>query len=155
MSNKLMAKLFDELNMGRFYCHDITGFGKDLPRSFKIPAVKSLVAAIYIDGSEDHARNFVLSAVNVNDKIEEAFVYNSKNYLQSLTQSEWKTRPVYKVETKPNGKSIEDFTVSVSVRTSKKGELIEVAQGGGRTVKAAEKQAARKAFKMLKTPRES
>ncbi len=111
--------------------------GKERP-SILADAMEALIAAIYLDGGMEAAREFVLSRVS---QINETDDYKTR--LQELTQSHGGKQPVYVIKDRsgPDHKAV--FTVQVSLDGNVLGE------GVANSKKAAQQTAAKLALKAL------
>lgn len=106
-------------------------------------ALESVIGAVYLDGGFANAKEFVLRYV-LNDMEHKKLFFDSKTILQEVIQSEGKETLSYELVSEEGPDHNKRFTVSAKV-----GEQ-PLAEGTGRTKKAAEQNAAYKALLKLK-----
>jgi ribonuclease III len=143
-----LAELAEALDLGE---HMILGRGEEKTGGRRKQALladtyEALIAAIYLDGGLDAARDFILRELG--DAIEEArrpeyFGRDHKSALQEQLQALGRPLPIYRIagEIGPDHRKL--FHVEVVV-----GHDI-LAQGAGRTKKEAEQEAAKAALAKL------
>jgi ribonuclease-3 len=148
VSTASLAELAERLDLGE---HMILGRGEEKTGGRRKHALladtcEALIAAIYLDGGLEPARQFVLRELG--DTLEQAgrpdyFGRDHKSRLQEALQSLGRSLPAYRVigEAGPEHRKL--FHVEVTVA----GEVI--AQGTGRTKKDAEQDAAKAALDSL------
>ena len=127
--------LGDELLLGRG--EEMSG-GRSRP-SILADAFEALIAAIYLDGGMEAARNFILPFVREGAGIEDDF----KTRLQEVVQQnpEEKLRYVVAAETGPDHDK--SFTVDVFLNSNR------IGTGSGHSKKMAEQHAARQALVLM------
>ena len=106
-------------------------------------AFEAVVGAIFLDRGLEAARSFILEALSEEfERIKkgEAPFPDYKSEFQEIVQAKFKTRPVYRVVKIEGPQHKPTFTVEVEVE----GEILGV--GEGRSKRAAEQEAARKAL---------
>lgn len=106
-------------------------------------AMESVIGAIYLDGGFTNAKEFIQRVI-FKDIANKQLFYDSKTILQEMIQSNSKEMLHYEVISEEGPDHNKKFTVAALV--GKK----EIAQGIGRTKKAAEQEAAYKAIIKLK-----
>jgi ribonuclease-3 len=143
-----LAELAEALDLGE---HMILGRGEEKTGGRRKQALladtyEALIAAIYLDGGLDAARDFILRELG--DAIEEArrpeyFGRDHKSALQEQLQALGRPLPIYRIagEIGPDHRKL--FHVEVVV-----GHDV-LAQGAGRTKKEAEQEAAKAALAKL------
>lgn len=106
-------------------------------------ALEAVVAALYLDGGLETARQFVLAHFEAHTPSQPGLGSDNKTRLQELVQGRWKSTPVYEIvgETGPD----HDKTFEVAVLVG--GE--EKARASGHSKKAAEQLAAALAVEVL------
>jgi ribonuclease-3 len=151
VSTTALAELAERLGLGE---HMILGRGEEKTGGRRKQALladtcEALIAAVYLDGGLEPARQFLLRELS--DMIEAAgqpdyFGRDHKSRLQEALQALGRPLPIYRVagEVGPDHRKL--FHVQVQVG----GETI--AQGAGRTKKDAEQDAAKAALATLATP---
>ncbi|HXG87422.1 MAG TPA: ribonuclease III [Vicinamibacterales bacterium] len=148
VSTTALAELAERLELGD---HMILGRGEEKTGGRRKQALladtcEALIAAIYLDGGLDPARQFLLRAIG--DLIEQAgqpdyFGRDHKSRLQEAVQSLGRPLPHYRVAGEVGPEHRKMFHVEVLIG----GELL--AQGVGRTKKDAEQEAAKTALENL------
>ena len=106
-------------------------------------ALEAIVAAIYLDGGMDAAKDFINRFV-LSDLEDKQLFYDSKTHLQELIQGKLKKefRYVLLQETGPEHDKVFEVEVQMENET--------IGQGSGRTKKAAEQQAAYNALRLFR-----
>jgi ribonuclease-3 len=146
VSASSLAACAKTLRIGEFV---ILGKGisqrKPLPDSVLANTLEALVAAIYLDGGLDPARDFVLRILKprFEEVLQDRHEKNWKSLLQQRTQKELGCVPQYRVSAESGPDHEKSFEVMVDVQGRVFGP------GAGRTKKDAEQQAARMAMKGL------
>lgn len=98
VSRKTCAKISQELGLGTFL---FLGKGMNLqgemPNNMLADVFESLVAAIFLDGGWEAAREFVIRFIGpeIETVAEAAMISNSKSLLQQVTQREYGSTPRY------------------------------------------------------------
>lgn len=117
----------------------------EIPRSVLAAAVESLIAAIYLDGGIDPARDFILS--HINGEIENIaageFRGNYKSQLQHYAQREYGTTPLYNLLDEKGPDHSKCFKVAAQVASE------QFAPAWGRSKKEAEQRAAHNAIDQI------
>lgn len=109
-------------------------------------AYEALIAAIYLDGGYQEARNFLLPPLKTFFKkinVKKFMVNNFKSALQEYFQKESLPPPVYKTVTTRGPDHKRQFMVEVFLRKNR------LAKASGKSIKEAEQKAAQKALKIL------
>ena len=123
------------------------GMGKRraVPDSLLADAYEAVVAAIYIDGGYQPARNFILATLGdeIPFAVERASSTNYKSTLQKLLQQQKRPLPAYRVLGSTGPEHSRIFQVAVLI------EGKEMGRGSGSSKKAAEQEAARLALDSL------
>ena len=144
------AFLYDaalKLNLGEYI---YLGKGEELSggrgkESLLADAVEAIIGAVYMDGGYKNARDFILG--HIGDDIiyahEEELFTDSKSELQKLTQQLFNVLPKYNVIEESGPDHEKSYIVSVTVGTIS-------SEGYGRTIKNAEKDAAKKAIAAIR-----
>ncbi len=146
VSAKTLSEKAQELELERIV---ILGRGltekRSLPRSILCNAFEAIVAALYLDGGMDVARNFVLSTlrVTVDEILKDEHEKNYKSLLQDYAQRNMATIPAYRVtkEFGPDHKKM--FQVVVELNSAEYGPAL------GTNKKEAEQRAAKLALQTL------
>ena len=148
VSTASLAELAERLDLGE---HMILGRGEEKTGGRRKQALladtcEALIAAVYLDGGLEPARQFILRELR--DALEEAgrpdyFGRDHKSRLQEALQSLGRPLPTYRVAGEAGPEHRKLFHVEVTVA----GEVI--AQGTGRTKKDAEQDAAKAALDTL------
>jgi ribonuclease-3 len=127
---------------------ELTG-GRDKP-SLLADALEAVIAAVYLDGGLDAARQVVLTTfADVSDHLTGPETSDYKTELQEICQREFSALPVYRVLSETGPDHHKRFDVELSIRGQVYGA------GSGRSKKEAEQQAARHALEKLKQARSS
>ena len=106
-------------------------------------AMEALLGAIYLDGGFANAKEFVHHFI-LNDIEHKKLFFDSKTILQEIVQSEYKKQLCYELLSEEGPDHNKKFTVLAHM------EGTPLAQGVGRTKKAAEQNAAYHSILMLK-----
>ena len=102
-------------------------------------AFEAVIAALYLDGGMDVARNFILPFITEGKHAEADY----KTRLQEIVQQNPEERLSYVVESESGPDHDKHFVVAVRFNSDR------VARGEGRSKKAAEQHAAKEALKLL------
>jgi ribonuclease-3 len=98
VSRKTCARFSQQLRLGDFLFlgKGMSGYG-DIPPNMLADVFESLVAAIFLDGGWDEAKEFVLRFIGpeVEKVAREAIAANSKSLLQQVAQREYGGTPRY------------------------------------------------------------
>jgi ribonuclease III len=142
-----LAKFAKQIKLGNFIR---TGRGELKAKgtekeSILCDAFEALCAAIYLDGGMRAAENFIIPLIdNLYPSLEIVeSEFNPKGFLQELTQSKHKTKPVYKLEETNGQDHCKVFTVSVFINGKIMGTAVSA------TKKGAEAEAATKAIEII------
>ncbi len=115
--------------------------GRQKPANLEA-AMEALIAAVFLDGGLATARDFILRLLG--EELEEAIslgpTTDYKSALQELTQSRQQITPTYRITKTTGPDHGKTFTVEVTL----KGKVI--GSGSGKSKKAAETEAARRAL---------
>lgn len=147
VSEDFLSRVAVELSLGE---HILLGKGEKASggkykESLLCDIFESIVAAIYLDGGYDAARNIIIThfGTRIDEDIScNAFV-DAKSELQKISQRKFGTLPEYIVLDEKGPEHDKIFVVSVTV------EDLVAERGIGKTKKSAEKDAARNALKHL------
>ena len=122
---------------------------KSLPTSVRANLYEALLAAIYLDGGVEPAREFVLRTLagETNSVIEGKYTRNFKSLLQHYTQKHMNKTPTYKVLRQEGPDHFKTFEVVVVIAAK------EYEKGIGPSKKDAEQDAARKTLATLAASR--
>ena len=117
----------------------------ELPASLLSDALEALIAAVYLDGGFQAARDFVTRHMHKQIEVacKTAHVKNFKSILQRLVQRKMGTVPTYRVTAEEGPDHVKWFEVA-SVINGK-----EYGSGHGGTKKAAEQRAAERTLAMM------
>jgi len=147
VSEDFLSKVATELKLGDYILlgKGEKASGGKYKESLLCDIFESVVAAIYIDGGYDEARNIIMT--HFGDRIDEdisnsAFV-DAKSELQKISQRKYGTLPEYTVLDEKGPEHDKIFVVRVNV------EDLVTDKGIGKTKKSAEKDAARNALKKM------
>jgi ribonuclease III len=122
-----------------------TGQKKKLPSSLISNALEAIIAAVYLDGGPEKAREFILRHMDgqIDRAIEHAHAHNFKSALQQYCQRKWGVSPEYLVISEEGPDHVKLFEIVTLIDGKEYG------RGRGTTKKAAEQQAAETALKEL------
>jgi ribonuclease-3 len=146
VSRQTCAKISESLGMDEFL---ILGKGMvvtdGLPRSLLADVFESLVAAIYLDGGEPHARDFIRRFVGPQIKLAAAGHHggNYKSLLQQLAQREHGTTPNYQLLDEKGPDHSKCFKIAAQIGRSR------YQPAWGRNKKEAEQRAAMNALSQI------
>lgn len=145
VSEDALFQFASEIHLGDYLR---LGHGEDLGGGRNRPSVVSdafeaVIAALYLDGGLEVARNFILPFLSEGKTAEEDY----KTRLQEVVQQNPNARLRYEVESETGPDHAKQFTVAVYCD----GERL--AEGVGRSKKAAEQHAAKQALRRLQTKR--
>ena len=127
--------LGDYLRLGR---GEDLGGGRNRP-SVVSDAFEALIAALYLDGGMETARNFILPFITEGKTAEEDY----KTRLQEVIQQNPEEKLHYEVESENGPDHDKKFVVAVYLNSNS------MAAGEGRSKKAAEQQAAKEALRLM------
>jgi ribonuclease-3 len=155
VSSASLARLAEEIDLGRYV---LLGRGEEKTGGRQKHAIladsfEALIAAIYLDGGIDPARDFILSrlaplVIAAGDRAAEAaFTEDWKSALQEWLQSVGRGLPVYRLASAEGPDHRKRFDIEVMV-----GGVV-VGRAMGRSKKDAEQQAAKEALAKLKLDR--
>lgn len=121
------------------------GQKKRLPSSLLSNAFEAIIAAVYLDGGGEQAREFVLRHMQpeIERAEENSHAHNYKSALQQYTQQEMQTSPVYEITAEEGPDHVKSFEVITRIQGRTWGS------GRGGTKKAAEQAAAKETLRML------
>ena len=146
-SEKVLSKVARELRIGEyiFLGKGERHTGGAERESILADAFEALLAAIYLSNGLETALNFVRERLShyLNKAVEGALVLDYKTSLQELTQARFGSRPSYTTIREDGPPQDKSFKVEVVVED----RLLGI--GEGRTKKAAEQSAARKALEAI------
>ena len=121
------------------------GQRKHVPQSLLADAFEAIIAAVYLDGGMDAAREFVLWQLSdaIEQADEHAHAHNFKSALQQLTQRTMGCVPVYELLAEDGPDHGKSFEVAALIDGKMYG------RGQGLTKKAAEQKAAEETLKIM------
>lgn len=133
-----------ELNLGAYL---LLGKGEDATGgrkrdSITSDALEALIGAIYLDGGFTNAKEFIHRFI-LNDLENKKLFYDSKTILQELVQADLREPVSYRLLKEEGPDHNKTFRVAVHIGDTVYGE------GGGRTKKAAEQEAAYRTILLL------
>jgi ribonuclease III len=147
VSEDFLSRVAVELSLGD---HILLGKGEKASggkykESLLCDIFESIVAAIYLDGGYDAARNIIIThfGSRIDEDISSNAFVDAKSELQKISQRKFGTLPEYTVLDEKGPEHDKIFVVSVTV------EDLVTERGIGKTKKSAEKDAARNALKNL------
>ena len=141
VSEDALFQFAQEIQLGEYLR---LGHGEDLGGGRSRPSVVSdafeaVIAALYLDGGMEAARNFILPFITEGKHAEADY----KTRLQEIVQQNPEERLSYVVESESGPDHDKHFVVAVRFNSDR------VARGEGRSKKAAEQCAAKEALKLL------
>ncbi|MFI3140947.1 MAG: ribonuclease III [Clostridia bacterium] len=141
---KSLYSFASEIDLGK---HILLGKGEENTggrkrSSILADAFEALIAAIYLDGGLDHARNFVLDFIAKSASEEESFV-DYKTALQEIIQKNPNEKISYNLIGASGPDHDKTFEIEVKLNDNS------IASGTGRSKKQAEQQAAKKALEII------
>ncbi len=120
--------------------------GGGVPRSLLSDVYESVIAAIYLDGGFEPAKEFILRTLR--DELQKAVqghsIGNHKSALQQLAQREHGTAPIYRLHGETGPDHSKTFQIAAEIKNRK------FTPAWGRTKKDAEQRAAGNALAELK-----
>lgn len=144
VSEKGLIKMGQKIDLARHIQvgRSITGFRSRERESMLADAMEALIGAIYLDGSLESARTFILRLAEVDIKLTMASPtsINPKGELQELLQETMGDGPVYELLSEVGPPHEKIFTSRVLCQET------ELGQGSGTSKKEAEAGAARQAL---------
>ena len=132
-----LAKVCQQLSLQRFILYAPSQQGLTERESVQSDIVEAVVAALYIDGGVDAARQFILANWTIPEELPTQADANPKSELQEWAASEKCERPSYHLVEQTGSAHEPLFKISVSVRGIGK------CMGEGKNHKQAEREAAR------------
>ena len=141
VSEEALFQFAQEIHLGDYLR---LGRGEDLGGGRNRPIVVSdafeaLIAALYLDGGMETARNFILPFITEGKTAEEDY----KTRLQEVIQQNPEEKLHYEVESENGPDHDKKFVVAVYLNSNR------MAAGEGRSKKAAEQQAAKEALRLM------
>ena len=141
VSEEALFQFAQEIHLGDYLR---LGRGEDLGGGRSRPSVVSdafeaLIAALYLDGGMETARNFILPFITEGKTAEEDY----KTRLQEVIQQNPEEKLHYEVESENGPDHDKKFVVAVYLNSNR------MAAGEGRSKKAAEQQAAQEALRLM------
>ena len=141
VSEEALFQFAQEIHLGDYLR---LGRGEDLGGGRSRPSVVSdafeaLIAALYLDGGMETARNFILPFITEGKTAEEDY----KTELQEVIQQNPEEKLHYEVESENGPDHDKKFVVAVYLNSNR------MAAGEGRSKKAAEQQAAKEALRLM------
>ena len=150
VSARYIGKLAKKLRLGEFLWlgHGEEKDGGRGKKSILANVFEAVIAAVYLDGGIEEARNFIVrvygDAIAEIDK-EGLLRHDHKSYLQELIQSKELPAPVYSLVEASGPDHSKQFTVEVKIGGA--GPVL--ARGSGGSKKIAEQEAARTARALI------
>jgi ribonuclease III len=146
VSRQICATIADEIGLS-----DLLFLGKGmggpngLPTSVAAGVFESIIAAVYLDGGLEAAREFILRHVRpqLEEALEDSHQQNYKSMLQQSAQRGWGTTPDYRLLDEKGPDHSKCFEVSVVI------DGRNYPSAWGTTKKEAEQEAARRALQEL------
>ncbi|MBQ5566083.1 MAG: ribonuclease III [Clostridia bacterium] len=135
-----------QINLGKYIrlSHGEKRMGGDDRPSILSDAFEALIAAIYLDGGIENARNFVLKFVIPDIKSSKPKQFKDyKTALQEIIQKNPEERITYVLVKETGPDHDKHFVVEVHLNSNV------IGRGGGRSKKEAEQQAARQALELM------
>ena len=141
VSEEALFQFAQEIHLGDYLR---LGHGEDLGGGRSRPSVVSdafeaVIAALYLDGGMETARNFILPFITEGKTAEEDY----KTRLQEVIQQNPEEKLHYEVESENGPDHDKKFVVAVYLNSNR------MAAGEGRSKKAAEQQAAKEALRLM------
>ena len=118
VSRRACARAADELRLSEVLkCGQGIDGGEHLPRSLAAAALEALIAAVYLDGGFEAARDFILRhmANELDRATESEHQFNYKSQLQQYAQRELGLTPSYTVLDEQGPDHSKCFEVAVSI----------------------------------------
>jgi ribonuclease III len=146
VSRQTCTKISQTLGMQEFL---ILGKGMtthpSVPPSLLANVFESLIAAIYLDGSSDAAKTFIMAFVGAEIELAAGGEsgYNYKSLLQQMAQREYGTTPTYQLLDEKGPDHSKCFKIAAQVGSNR------YQPAWGRNKKEAEQRAARNALNQL------
>jgi ribonuclease III len=118
VSRRVCARVAQNMRLGEsLQCGQGVDLGDQMPRSLGACALEALIAAVYLDGGYEAARDFILR--HVQGEIERAaqseHQYNFKSQLQQYAQREFGSTPSYEVLDEQGPDHSKCFEIAVSI----------------------------------------
>lgn len=140
---RTLSVIAASLNLGHYllmgHGEEQTG-GREKP-SILADAMEAVLAAVYVDGGYEAAREVILRLFHDDEKLAARRVHDDKSTLQEYTQAHGLELPAYEIIAQSGPDHDRHFTAQVCVQGSP------VATGEGNSKKAAEQAAAKAALK--------
>ena len=139
VSRSTLSKVARKLSFGKYL---IIGKGlahrRTVPASLLANGFEAVLAAIYLDGGMDPAREFVFRSLTeqIDRVLNNRHDFNYKSILQQFTQKELGVTPTYRVKSEQGPDHFKSFVVVAQLQDTEYGT------GHGRTKKEAEQVAA-------------
>lgn len=113
--------------------------------SVQTATLEALIGAIYLDGGLEVARRFIerFILMDIDEYLEHRDYINYKSLLQERTQSEFRSYPLYRIESTTGPEHSKIFVVKVMI------DRVVYGRGRGRSKKDAEQMAAKEALDRL------
>jgi ribonuclease-3 len=148
-----LAKIARSLDMG---AHLLLGKGEEITggrgkSSLLANAFEAILAAIYLDGGYEQAKNFVLRnlTVKIDKLVTNNFVFDFKTKIQEVAQSQFGVLPKYETHKEEGPEHKKVFEVKVFINDKLFGS------GRGKTKKAAAQKAAEAGLKKIREKNET
>ena len=141
VSEEALFQFAKEIDLGaylRLGRGEELGGGRERP-SVVSDAFEAVIAALYLDGGMEVARNFILPFITEGKTAEEDY----KTRLQEVIQQNPEEKLHYEVESENGPDHDKKFVVAVYLNSNR------MAAGEGRSKKAAEQQAAKEALRLM------
>ena len=147
VSEDFLSKIALKINLGKYIRlgKGEKQSGGEFKPSLLCDIFESLTAAIYLDGSYEEAKKFIIGLMSedIDNIIENESLLDSKTELQKISQQRFDILPEYRVIDEKGPEHEKIFFVEVTV-----GNSIKVT-GSGRSKKKAEQDSAKKALSVL------
>ena len=152
VSRSVLSRISDDLHIP-----DCMALGKgmssyeQLPESLRANVFEAVVAAIYLDGGIETAREFILRHMQEHVQLIENNRHrrNHKSMLQQYAQRDFNITPTYRIIAEEGPDHVKEFEVVAIIGN------VEYAHGRGKSKKDAEQQAAGRTLKMLRKRKKS
>ena len=138
-----LYKIALEINMEKFLKYSCKKSNTRMSISILADSVESLIGSIFIDSGYLSSYKFIKKIWSPYLDIKESIKQDPKTHLQEIFQQKYKKLPKYSIIKKEGPSHSPTFTVSIDFLKFKK------IKGSGKSKQEAEKNAARKALKLI------
>tara|TARA_B100001121_G_C18625055_1_gene591302 strand:+ start:348 stop:1079 length:732 start_codon:yes stop_codon:yes gene_type:complete len=132
-----LAQICQRLSLQRFILHAAFQTGLSERESVQSDIIEAVIAALYLDGGLEVARQFILTNWTIPDQLPTQAETNPKSELQEWAASEKCESPLYRLVEQTGSAHEPAFKIAVSIKGIGK------CTGEGRSHKQAEREAAR------------